>query len=113
MQIQSARSRQHETEPDDLRSAINKFERDREPRVIGDLKLLAPSTNYPPVTKCDGPIPLHLGTLAHSPEENWTAQHVEFDFAAQLTSDHEFGFVNRDQFSLTLRYLGSPRSVVT
>jgi hypothetical protein len=63
-----------------------------------DLKLLAPSTNYPPVTKCDGPIALHLGTHAHSPEESWMAQRVEVDFASQLTSDHEFDFANRDQF---------------
>src|SRR6478736_1416777 len=60
-----------------------------------DLKLLAPSTNYPPVTKCDCPIALHLGRRAHGQEESRAAPHMEVDFAAQLTSGHESGFVSR------------------
>jgi hypothetical protein len=40
-------------------------------------------------------------------KEVWAAQHVGVDFAAPLTSDREFGFVNRDQFPLPLRSLGS------
>jgi hypothetical protein len=82
------------------------------PPVIGDLNLLEPSTNYPPVTKRDDPIALSSKRV-HSPEKSWAAQHVEVDFAAQLTSHHEFGFVNRDQFLLTLRPLGSPWYAVT
>ena len=69
--------------------------------------------SYPPVTKCDGPIARHLGTRVHRPEESWALQDVKDDFAVQLTSDHDFGYANRDQFPLSLRSLGFPSSIVT
>jgi hypothetical protein len=41
--------------------------------------------------------------------ESQAAQHVKADFAAQLITGHEIGFVDRDSATLSLRALGSPR----